>query len=57
MSYPRGLPPPFEPEPYKEPMTADRFMEVLWSFVADQSPKNVEALRDCLRELFRRLAT
>lgn len=57
MSIYAPLPPYGSDAPEEPPLTAERFMESLWSFVADQNPKNVAALKDCLDELFRRLAT
>lgn len=65
MSYPRGLPPQFEPEPYVEPLTPERFVGLLEEYVDVRMDRRSGrdlldgarlALEDAVRELFRRLA-
>lgn len=63
MSYHRGnLPPEFVPPPRVEPLTSDRFMELLDDYIyaaADDGSATKEraALAAAVEELFRRLAT
>lgn len=62
MSYHRpGLPPEFVPPPIVEPLTSERFMELLANYVRFAKTAHWAAAHDELKvavdELFRRLAT
>lgn len=59
----RGVPPPFEPPPFVEPLTAEKFMTLLDDYifavidVENSSKKERDELKAAVKELFRRLAT